>query len=122
MEWVIGSIETNTQITGWTNHYWNGITCLEYCKLIEYIINNNLFWSGIRHIHSPTSKSKYELACLIFKTFFEKCTDKNINTMIIPNESLSIINKTLKSNYDNIYPIAELEIQIKELKNFELIM
>ena len=122
MEWVIGSIETDTKITGWLNHYWNGITCLEYCKLIEYIIINNLFWSGIRHIYSPTSKNKYELACLIIKTFFNTYTDKNINTIITPDMTPVIINKTLKSNYDNIFSISELEIQISELIKFELIM
>lgn len=122
MEWVINSINDDAKITGWTNHYWNGITCLEYCKFIEYIIINDMFWSGVRHIYSPTSKSKYELACLIIKIFFEKYSDNNINMIIAPNESKDIINKTLKSDYNNIYSISELEVQINELKNFELIM
>ena len=41
----------------------------EYCKIIEKIINQNLFWKGVKHIYSPTSKNKYELAIMISKSF-----------------------------------------------------
>lgn len=120
MEWVISSVENNQKNNGWTNHYWNGITCLEYSKFIEHIINNNLFWTGIRHIHSPTSKSKYEMACIIIKTFFDGVTEKNIDDIILGKEDINNIDKTLKSNYTQLYKIPELEIQINELTHFEL--
>jgi dTDP-4-dehydrorhamnose reductase len=114
MEWVIHSITNNQQITGWENHLWNGITCLEYCKIIEKIINNNLFWKGVRHIYSPTSKSKYEIANIINNVFFTEPIE------IIKGRDIKNIDKTLKSIYENIFDIPELEIQIAELKDFEL--
>lgn len=60
LEWVISN--NNGTISGWSNHMWNGITCLEYCGVIEKIINEHLFWSGVKHIYSPTSVSKHEMA------------------------------------------------------------
>jgi dTDP-4-dehydrorhamnose reductase len=113
LEWVISN--KNNEINGFTNHYWNGITCLEYCKVIEKIIHQNIFWCGIRHIYSPTSKSKYELASIINDIF-------NLNMNIIPVETNDKIDKTLLSIYNNndIFEIPELYNQINELKDFKL--
>jgi dTDP-4-dehydrorhamnose reductase len=112
LEWII--LNKNKQINGFTNHIWNGITCLEYCKIIEKIINQNLFWLGIKHIYSPTPKSKYDLINIINQIF-------NLNIDIIPVETKDTSNKTLLSIYDNIFEIPELYNQIKELKDFLLI-
>lgn len=107
LEWVVNS---SNPINGWSNHYWNGITCLQYCKVITQIISEKLFWKGVRHISSPSLKSKYELACLIN----EYLTDNKNNIMKI--EAALDSNKTLSSVYNDItFNIPELEVQIKEL-------
>ena len=116
MEWVINSLKEDSTINCWDNHYWNGITCLEYCKIIEKIINENLFWKGVKHIYSPSIKSKYELAQIISKSFFTEDYLKKINKSLT-NE---IVNKTLSSNDTLLFNIPELEIQIKELVFFNL--
>lgn len=112
LEWVLSN--NNNKINGWINHMWNGITCLEYCKLIEYIINTNTFWQGVRHIYSPTSKSKYELSQMISKIF-------DLNIIITPVVSGEICDKTLSSNYTPVFNPKELYLQISELQNFILI-
>ena len=111
LEWVMSN--DNNKINGFTNHMWNGITCLEYCKIIDKIVTNNLFWSGIRHIYSPTPISKYEMACIISDTF-------NLNIEITPLESADKSNKTLTSKYDSLFEIPELKYQINDLKLFAL--
>jgi dTDP-4-dehydrorhamnose reductase len=113
MEWVITSGQDKNVINGWTNHYWNGITCLEYCNILLKIINENLFWVGIRHIFSPDLASKYELVCYI-KHVFE------LDLIINPIECNEISNKTLKSNYINIFDIPNIFEQIKDLKKYIL--
>lgn len=116
LEWVLAN--DGKQINGWTNHMWNGITCLEYCKLIEQIISEKMFWSGVHHIYSPTSKSKYELAQIISECF-------NLNIEITPLISNEIVDKTLASVYENVndsFQIPELYLQINELKDFELLL
>jgi dTDP-4-dehydrorhamnose reductase len=113
MEWVISN--NNNTINGWTNHMWNGITCLEYCKLIKNMIENNNFWSGVRHIYSPTSKSKYELAEIIKQVF-------ELNIKIVTVEAEEVVDKTLSSIYkDIVFQSQELHLQISNLKDFKLL-
>ena len=115
LEWILTSINAGKSIQGWDNHYWNGITCLQYCKIVEKIINDDLFWDGVRHIYSPTKKSKYDLANMIIEIFYGK--DKiNLLTKYISNET---IEKTLNSIYPVSFEIPELFEQIIELKNFD---
>lgn len=111
LEWVISN--DNTTIYGFENHIWNGITCLQYCKIIEQIIKQNLFWQGVRHIYSPTSKLKYELAVMISNIF-----QRNIE--IIPTQSTETVNKTLLSNYTPMFEIPELSVQLQELEKYSL--
>lgn len=63
LEWV--RFNRDKTINGYTNHLWNGITCLELSRLIYKIISESLFWQGIRHIYSPNTVSKYELVSMI---------------------------------------------------------
>jgi dTDP-4-dehydrorhamnose reductase len=111
LEWVLSN--DGKTINGYENHIWNGITCLEYCKIIERIIQENLFWSGIKHIYSPSPKSKYELAVMISSIFQKKIE-------IIPTKSTETVNKTLLSNDKPIFEIPELYIQLQELENYSL--
>lgn len=101
-------------IEGWTNHMWNGITCLQYCKVIEKIIAENLFWSGVRHIASPSPASKYDLACMI-KDVFE-CT-----TAIVATEGPNVCDKTLMSVHPSLFIIPEISTQITDLRKFTLL-
>jgi len=50
---------------GYTDHRWNGITCLELTKFLYHIVQNELHWSGVRHVFSPDIVSKFDLICLI---------------------------------------------------------
>jgi len=102
-------------IQGWDNHMWNGITCLEYCKVIEKIITNNLFWKGVRHILSPTPVSKYDLINMIKESF-------SINISIQKTSTEKIVDKTLKTLYseNTLMNIPEISLQLKDLFYFYL--
>jgi dTDP-4-dehydrorhamnose reductase len=113
LEWVLSNSEN--EISGWSNHYWNGITCLEYCKIIHEIIRKDIFWVGVRHIYSPTPASKYELACMIKDSF-------GMESMTVKNKTCeNTVNKTLGSKYERIFEIKELNEQINDLNTFALI-
>lgn len=111
LEWVKNN--KNKEINGYTNHYWNGVTCLQLAKIIEETIVNNLYWVGIKHIFSPTSVSKYELVSFINNTY-------NLNININKYETKDTIDKTLSTIYKKQFHIPELNQQIKELFNFNL--
>jgi dTDP-4-dehydrorhamnose reductase len=99
-------------IQGWNNHIWNGITCLEYCKVIQKIIEKNMFWKGVRHILSPHSVSKYELMMMIKDSFNLRMTIENVSTQ-------TSIDKSLKTIYSEnaMMNIPDIFDQLKELSN-----
>ena len=112
LEWVRN--HKNKKINGYTNHIWNGITCLTLAKIIDEIIKKNTYWKGVKHIFSSDSVSKYELCCIINKIY-------DLNITIIP----VIVNKKdmrLSSCFDTVhrYEIKSIKNQITELHKFVL--
>lgn len=112
LEWVKNS---KGSIQGWTNHYWNGITCLEQCKVLDTIFTKNLFWKGVRHLKSPNTMSKQEMAVTV-NTVFE------LGLEVKPIECKVIVDKTLESiqTLTDDLNIQPLEKQILDLKTFKL--
>lgn len=109
-EWV--KSQNNKTINGYTNHFWNGVTCLELSKIIDHIILKNDFWSDVKHIHSPNTVSKYDLIKIIVEHF-------NLNIKINPTTSNECF-RDLISIYDKKYQINDLNQQIKELSKFKI--
>lgn len=112
LEWVISN--SGKEISGYINHFWNGVTCLQLSKIVEIIITRNDYWYGIRHIFSPRSVSKYELVSLINETY-------NLKIKINKFETENSINKTITTIYNNVFSIPDLSKQIIEQKNFILV-
>ena len=108
LEWVISN--ENRTINGYSNHYWNGVTCLQLSKIIYEIINQNLYWKGVRHIFSPTTVSKYELCAMISDIY-----DLNIKVKEYETEK---VDKSLSTVYEVHGIIPELKEQLKEMRDF----
>ncbi len=60
LDWVL-SQPLNARIKGFNNHIWNGITTLQFAKLIESEILNSTYGSGTFHIVPGDKVSKYQL-------------------------------------------------------------
>ncbi len=114
LEWVRSN--KNKEMNGFINHYWNGITCLQLAKIIETIVNKEMYWDGVRHIFSPNIVSKFELANIINNIYNLNITIKQFKTDNNIDKSLTTIYET-----NNIFNIPLLTDQIKELKNYNLI-
>lgn len=112
LEWV--KLNTGKEINGFTNHYWNGVTCLQLAKIIYEIIQKNIYWKGVRHIFSPRSVSKYELVRMINEIY-------NLNIKINPYETEKV-DKTLNTIHDTTYSfkISDLKEQCFELTTYFL--
>ena len=92
IEWVKSNKDGS--IKGYTNHYWNGVTCFELAKYIERVIYNNNFWLGVRHICSPNIVTKYELCCYINEIYklninIEKYEDSISKNMTLCGKDIS---------------------------------
>ena len=102
MEWFF---KQTGNVTGYANHYWNGITTLEWAKQAHKIINNWNEYDQVTQLGTDKT-NKYELLCLINKIFE---SNKNIISINIDE-----VNRCIKSKYK----IQSLENQLIELKKF----
>ncbi|WP_375239808.1 sugar nucleotide-binding protein [Aurantibacter sp.] len=107
LSWFVNNPE-GEKIKGYTDHYWNGITTLEWCKIIHRLINeDNLKSNKIIQSGTKNRYSKYEML-LIFKTVFRPDLD------VIPFSTGDNLNRCLNPDFN----INNLEDQLIELKNF----
>jgi dTDP-4-dehydrorhamnose reductase len=111
VEWVKSN--AGKEIFGFTNHLWNGVTCLQFGKICETIIKTNNYWKGIKHLHSNTLNKK-ELVETISEVYDLNITVNAKETPISCDRSLSTIYE------DNLttFKIPSLKNQIIEMKNF----
>lgn len=110
LEWVKSN--RGKKVLGFTNHSWNGITCLEFAKVCDRIIKENLFWPGVKHVFSPTSFNKQELVQMISDVY-------GLGLEITPHETEVKCDNTLSSIREDVsIEIPELKEQLKEMKNF----
>ena len=105
-EWFMNS---ENEVNGWTQYYWNGITTLQWSKICYNMIIN---WDSYEIINIPATNciSKYELLNLIKRIFkkriiINKNSDVKANRCLTGTINVKDINKQLvelkKFYYDN---------------------
>lgn len=104
----------NKSVNGYTNHLWNGITCLEYAKFIHSMIEDKSHWVGIKNISSKYNGNnfitKYELVRIISEIY-------DLNVDVLKHETQYKCDRTLEGD---IIIKKDLYDQIVEMKNFML--
>jgi len=110
VEWVKSN--KNKEVNGFTNHMWNGVTCLQFAKICKEIIDNNLFWYGVKHVFSNTV-NKFELLTMINEIY-------ELNIKINDIKSEVSIDRSMSTIYDSIFNVPNLHTQITEMKNFKI--
>jgi len=92
LEWVRNQPK-NAEISGYTDHFWNGITSLHFAKIARGIIENDIFEPGVFHVLPQDSVTKSELVGLIAKYLGR--SDIKVN----PTETGANINRTLETSF-----------------------
>jgi dTDP-4-dehydrorhamnose reductase len=112
ISWVQG--QGGKIINGYTNHYWNGITTLQFAKVCDQIIRENLYVVGLFHVYSPDLINKYGLVNMI-DAIYEVGIGKINSTTA--SES---IDRTLTSAKPlcGLLNIPSLKIQLQDMKLF----
>jgi len=105
------ALSNSGPIDGFTDHFWNGVTCLQLAKCMKQMIEKNIFWKGVRHIFSNETVSKYELLKIILSIYKHPISINKKRT-----ETLN--KKTLSSIYPSLFDIPPLFQQISEQKLF----
>jgi len=104
LDWFLAS---EKEVGGYVNHFWNGITTLEWAKQSQKLIED---WNNrplLTQIGTNTNKSKYELLVIVKEIYQKKISIKKVHAS-------DNINKSLVSDY----PIINIENQLAELRDF----
>ena len=110
LEWVRS--KKGETIDGYTNHIWNGVTCLALAEVVKSIIEKNMYWEGVRHIASPNKVSKYDL-CRFINQYYE------LGIQVNKKEHGKSMNMTLVDS--GIFKIDTIENQIHMLSKYRLL-
>lgn len=90
LEWILGHDKTE-RVTGYTNHFWNGLTVLQIARIISGIIKSGSCQPGLQHLVPKNSLSKYELASQIATEFGRG------DLVVEPTLAQEAINRTLST-------------------------
>ena len=104
LDWFLNS---EGEVRGYTNHYWNGITTLQWSKLCVELMNDWDSYPVLNQYGTLENKSKYEVLCIAKDVYGKEIT-------ITPFETLEALNKCVES--DKVLP--DLVDQLRELKEF----
>ena len=105
LDWFLSA--TDKSVKGYANHYWNGVTTLQWAKQAEYLICNWATLPTLNQFGTTENNSKYDLLQII-KRVYSKQID------IVPFDTDVAVNKCLQS--DMVLP--GIEQQLMELKDF----
>ncbi len=99
LEWVLGH-PYGSEVPGFTDRLWNGVTSLAFAKVIAGVIETNSFKAGTVHLVPLNQVTKFALVS-------EICTSSGRSDLTVaPVSSQSSKNMTLKTKYPK--KIAEL--------------
>ena len=118
-EWVRNQPE-NSEINGYSDHYWNGVTSKGFARICRGLIENDGFVAGTYHLLPSDSMTKFDLVTEIAN----KSGRKDIKIMEVPSgqkvdRTLATINESLNAQlwvnagYPAIPSISELVAEIE---------
>lgn len=104
---------TQSELQGWDNAWWNGVTTLELAKCISKYINNPVI-TGIYHLVNNDNKiNKYDLLSKINSEF-------NLNKTILRSQGPKPVDKILIDTRKEFnFDILNYDDMIKEMKEFK---
>jgi len=118
LNWFL-ELGKDSEVDGFENHMWNGITTLAFAKIVKGIILNNIYTPKVIHLTPKDLVTKYELLSMFSSSF------KREDIVINPTNAHLVIDRTLLADtsidneaiwniagYDGVPTISEL---VKEL-------
>ena len=103
-------MKQESQIDGFTESIWTGVSTLTLAKAMEQAIIDNL--TGLYHLVNNKNISKYELLRLFNKTM------KNDQIEILPNDKISINKSLVNNRTDFSFKVPDYNIMIAEMKDW----
>jgi dTDP-4-dehydrorhamnose reductase len=114
LEWVRNQPK-NAEISGYTDHFWNGITSFHFAKIARGVIENDIFEPGVFHVLPKDCVTKSELVGLIAKYLGRSdikvtptSTGANINRTLDTSNPAKNKNLWLSAGYESPPSIAQM--------------
>ena len=89
LNWFLS--QSSNKVNGFSDHMWNGITTLNFAKIVDGMIKNNNFNFHTQHVVPKDEVSKYDLL-IYFKKYFD------VDVIIEKSNSSNSVNRSLKTN------------------------
>jgi len=116
LQWVLSEANRSPALDGYTNHFWNGLTCLQLARILNQVIKSGSFWSGVRHFYSPSRISKFELLSIIAEEYGLECEVRPVSRELRLDKCLGS-----SHNLNEVMQVPAIRDQIRSLKDFQLI-
>ena len=121
MNWFLKN--TQQEVSGYRNHLWNGVTTLNFAKVVEGFILNNEFNFKTQHLIPKNTITKANLLDEFKKHFNKNVIIDHVDAEEIIDRTLLTINEQVNENlwkcagYSSIPTVEE---NIEELANSEI--
>ena len=122
MNWFLKNDEK--EVSGFQNHMWNGVTTLNFSKVVEGMIKNQNFSFKTQHLIPKNTISKAQLLEELKKHFNKDININHINSDTFINRTL--LTKKVEKN-EELWKMAgydstpSIEESIEELANSEIV-
>jgi dTDP-4-dehydrorhamnose reductase len=114
LEWTLHQ-SPNTEVSGYVNHVWSGVTPFQLGQIIDGLIRNKSFAAGTQHLVPNNKLSKFELIKLISGFIPERhLVIKEVETDIAVDRSLATLNNSrnkaiwVDAGYDQVPSIQDM--------------
>ena len=114
LEWTLHQ-SPNTEVSGYVNHVWSGVTPFQLGQIIDGLIRNKSFAAGTQHLVPNNKLSKFELIKLISGFIPERhLVIKEVETDIAVDRSLATLNNSRNkaiwadAGYDQVPSIQDM--------------
>lgn len=95
LEWVLCQPKDAT-VKGYTNHFWNGLTTLQFAKIVDGIIRNDIIVNKKQHIIPADSVTKKRLIEHIVSIYHRN------DIRVIPHKAQVKVDRSLVTNNPDI--------------------
>jgi len=116
LNWFLS--QNQQTVNGFIDHKWNGITTLNFAKIVHGMIKSSKFINNLQHITPQDEVSKYDLLLYFNKYFQANVTIESVDSNNPVNRTLSTINPELNQQLWNMAgyrSVPTIEENIKEL-------
>ena len=116
LNWFLS--QNHQTVNGFIDHKWNGITTLNFAKIVHGMIKSSKFINNLQHITPQDEVSKYDLLLYFNKYFQSNVTIVSVDSNNPVNRTLATINPEVNQQLWNMAgyrSVPTIEENIKEL-------